>query len=160
MSLLLRTASRLRLIALTAGLVLGSACDDSPVSTPADPPGSVTAVILALGPTRTTVVLNADGSVSGAPARLEPDPYSSDDDTRLKATLLSPPGTSLPPLADYELRVSPSDTTMVGFLRSAPLEGALARKRSGTTSIVFTLVESTSGRVLLGPHIVPFTVER
>jgi hypothetical protein len=154
--------SRPWLIAIAGVSLIGSGCDSTPM-TPAEPPGPVTAMRLRFGPNQTgvsVVTLNADGTVSGAPARLEEDYYSAGDPNWMESTLLNAAGSSLPWLADYELRATPADTTLLSFTPTSALEGLLVRKRSGGTSITFVLIEKSIGRVLLGPYQVPFIVER
>jgi hypothetical protein len=150
--------SALALIVVAAlSLCLNACGSDAIAPTPPLPTGDIVSLRLYIGPWRTEVIVSG-GTAAAVP--LDPDPYGGGDDpTWLFVHPVPAKGTSLPSITDLEASVSPADTSALAFVRADAFSGLLYRKRRATVPVSLALVQKGTGRMVLGPYVLPFVVE-
>lgn len=137
-------------------------CDDSIIQAP--PTGEIVSLKVEIGPfEKTAYALSASGVVPDT-LRLGSDgwsPYYGDPDDPTSIGVIPVPaeGTALPPLSDFEVGLTPTDTAVVSFVRTGAWGGLLYRKSRAITSVLVVLTEKSTGRIVLGPYSVPTVVE-
>ena len=110
---------------LAAALVSASACGDD--SDDFDPADQVLQMRLLVG--SQVIVVSEGGGVSGAPIAI------GGGATNISATFLNPSGNPVGGLDDYELRVTPANTSIVRFNRVSAFAGELAQVAVGSTQL-------------------------
>jgi hypothetical protein len=148
--------------AVVALSLLFGGCDDS-ITQPL-PTGEIVSLKMEIGPfEKAAYALSTSGLVPDT-LRLGSDGWSPyygdpDDPTSLGVIPVPAEGTALPPLSDLQVGLTPTDTTVVSFIRTGAWGGLLYRKRQAITSVLLVLTEKSTGRTVLGPYSIPTMVE-